>query len=76
MLLSHLKVGRKAQLVGFSDSAIRHQSRYLSLGLMPGAEIKIIRTAPLGCPLEIKVGSTLISMRKAEAAEVLVEALS
>ncbi len=73
MLLQDLTVGCSARLVGFTEHGQQHQVRYLSLGLIPGSAIKVLRAAPLGCPIEIKVGSTLLSIRKAEAAELIME---
>ena len=73
MLLNELTYGVKARLVGFTESGMAHQVRYLSLGLLPGTNLELLRAAPLGCPLQIKVGSTLLSIRKAEAAELVVE---
>ncbi len=76
MLLNELGVGESARVAGFSEEGMRHHTRYLSLGLIPGNKISVLRVAPLGCPLQIKVGSTLLSIRKAEAEEVLIEGLS
>ena len=73
MLLKDMKVGEWALVSGFSEAGMRHHTRYLSLGLIPGNKISVLRVAPLGCPLQIKVGSTMLSIRKAEAEEVLVE---
>ncbi|WP_196158084.1 FeoA family protein [Reinekea sp. G2M2-21] len=73
MLLNELSVGQPATVSGFSDAGMRHHTRYLSLGLIPGNKIRVLRVAPLGCPLQIKVGSTMLSIRKTEALEVLVE---
>ena len=75
MQLNDLKIGDAARVSGFSEAGMRHHTRYLSLGLIPGSKVAVLRVAPLGCPLQIKVGSTLLSIRKAEAEEVLVEAL-
>ncbi|MEX2404343.1 MAG: FeoA family protein [Balneolales bacterium] len=41
--------------------------RLLEMGLTPGAEIEIIRTAPLGFPIEIKIRGYFLSLRKSEA---------
>lgn len=75
MHLSELTLGQHAMVVGFSDEGMVHQTRYLSMGLIPGSPVMVPRVAPLGCPLQIKVGSTLLSIRKIEADEVMVEAL-
>ena len=52
------------------------QSRLYSLGLHPGAEVSVLHVAPLGDPLQVKVGNTLLSIRRQEAAMVEVEITS
>ena len=46
--------------------------RLLSLGIYPGVQIEILRTAPMGDPLQVRSGSTLISIRKREARQIMV----
>ena len=41
--------------------------RLLSLGIYPGVKLTLLRSAPLGDPLQIKVGQTLVSLRKCDA---------
>lgn len=50
--------------------------RLREMGLLPGTPITLIRTAPLGDPIEIKVRGYHLTLRKSEAASVLVEANS
>ncbi len=47
--------------------------RLLELGLLPGTSIEIIRSAPLGFPLEIKVKGYMLTLRKSEAQCIEVE---
>ncbi len=49
------------------------RKRLLALGVRPGAVVRVVRRAPLGDPLEIAVGDTLIAIRHAEAAEVILK---
>lgn len=42
--------------------------RLMELGLVPGTEIEMVRTAPLGDPLEVAVRGLHLSLRRAEAA--------
>jgi ferrous iron transport protein A len=42
------------------------------MGLLPGTAITLVRTAPLGDPLEIKVRGYHLTLRKSEAEHVLV----
>lgn len=48
--------------------------RLMELGLIPGTELQVLRVAPLGDPLQLLVRGCRLSIRRAEAAHVLVEA--
>jgi Fe2+ transport system protein FeoA len=54
-----------------SQGAIRQ--RLLDLGIIPEMEIEFIRHAPMGDPIEVKVGLTHIVIRRTEADTVTVE---
>ncbi len=43
------------------------------MGLVPGTRLRVVRQAPLGDPLELDVRGGRLSIRRAEAAAVLVE---
>lgn len=47
--------------------------RLLEMGLTPGTPIEIVRSAPLGFPLEVKVKGYLLTLRKSEAECIEVE---
>jgi len=47
--------------------------RLMELGLVPGTPVEMVRTAPLGDPIEIKVRGYHLTLRKSEAEHVLVE---
>ncbi len=70
-----LKRGDRARISGFDGLADSYRSRLLSLGLTPGTEILVAHTAPLGDPVEIIVRGFRLSLRRAEAAGVVVEKL-
>ena len=60
------------------DAALNNgelQSRLYALGLYPGVKVEVLRFAPVGDPMQIRVGSTLLSIRKAEAELISVETL-
>jgi ferrous iron transport protein A len=48
-------------------------SRLLEMGITPGINLKVIRTAPLGFPIEVKVRGYLLSLREAEAQCIEIE---
>lgn len=60
---------RVARLKGCG--AIRQ--RLLDLGLVNGAEVTVIRAAPLNDPIAIRVGNAVLTVRRAEAATIEVE---
>ena len=70
-LLSQLKIGESAIITGFKDSRI--YLKLLEMGFIPGEKISIDKIAPLGCPLSIQVAGYNISIRKNEAASVMVQ---
>ena len=47
--------------------------RLREMGLVPGTTVTLVRAAPMGDPLEIKVRGYNLTLRKSEAAAVLVE---
>lgn len=49
--------------------------RLADMGLVRGARVEVKRIAPLGDPLEVEVRGYRLSLRKTEAAGVLVEPL-
>jgi Fe2+ transport system protein FeoA len=48
--------------------------RLMELGLVPGTTVELVGVAPLGDPLELLVRGCSLSIRKAEAASVTVNA--
>ena len=71
--LGQLSVGDKAVVKGFVKGQKAYRSKLLAMGLTKGIQLELTRVAPLGDPLEINVRGFSLSLRKAEAAAVLVE---
>jgi ferrous iron transport protein A len=46
--------------------------RLMEMGLLPGTRIHVVRVAPLGDPLELRVRGYSLSLRRAEAAQITV----
>ncbi|MGC8861243.1 MAG: FeoA family protein [Armatimonadota bacterium] len=46
--------------------------RLLDMGLTRGTPVEVVRQAPLGDPVEIKVRGYLLSLRKSEAEHIIV----
>lgn len=67
-------VGRKLKIIGFQLPADIYQ-RLLEMGLTKGTECTVVRYAPMGDPIELKVRGYSLSLRLAEAAGVQVSCL-
>jgi ferrous iron transport protein A len=48
--------------------------RLMELGLVPGTPVELVRRAPLGDPLELRVRGTHFSIRRTEAESIHVDA--
>lgn len=70
--LKDLKPGEKAKVVKVSGEGFIRR-RILDMGIIPGAELKMERYAPLGNPIEIKLKGYHLSLRIEEAANIIVE---
>lgn len=49
-----------------------HRGRLLELGLVVGTAVELVRFAPLGDPIEVKVRGYNLTLRKQEAEHILV----
>ena len=72
--LAELKVGERAKIADFTLEAEIRQ-RLMEMGLTKGAECQVVRFAPLGDPVEVKVRGYHLSLRKSEANGILVQVL-
>ena len=70
--LSQLPIGASAVVREFPKQGSAFL-RLREMGLLPGTSVRLIRTAPLGDPIEIKVRGYHLTLRKTEADNVLVE---
>ncbi len=70
--LSQLPVGATATLRDFPKAGTAFL-RLREMGLLAGTTLTLVRTAPLGDPIEIKVRGYHLTLRKSEADHILVE---
>ncbi|HDN26361.1 MAG TPA: ferrous iron transport protein A [Thioploca sp.] len=73
MTLRDMAVGDKGIVSGFQTGNKGYRKKLLAMGLTPGTAFSITRYAPMGDPVEISVRGFALSMRKDEAAALLVE---
>jgi Fe2+ transport system protein FeoA len=70
--LSQLAVGASAVVREFPKTGAAF-IRLREMGLLTGTRVTLVRTAPLGDPIEIKLRGYHLTLRKSEAEHVLVE---
>lgn len=70
--LSQLPIGSSATVREFPKTGAS-SLRLREMGVLVGTKITLLRTAPLGDPLEIKIRGYHLTLRKSEAEHVLVE---
>jgi ferrous iron transport protein B len=68
-----LKVGEQGRVTGFESGDTAHRQKLLSMGLTPGVEFTVLRVAPLGDPVEVRVRGADLSLRSDEASVLLIE---
>ena len=70
--LTSIAPGSKGR-VGELKMSAESRSRLMEMGLLVGTTVELVRFAPLGDPVEIKVRGYHLTLRKHEAEQVLVE---
>lgn len=70
--LSELKVGESAviQNVGGQGELRQH---FLDMGIIPGAEVTLVKFAPMGDPMELQVHGYELTLRLAEADKIQIQ---
>jgi Fe2+ transport system protein FeoA len=67
-----LAPGEKAGIVKISGKT-RLKRRLLDMGVVAGSVIEMVRRAPLGDPIDIKIKGYHLSLRKSEARHIAVK---
>jgi Fe2+ transport system protein FeoA len=70
--LASLPLGRSA-VISHVHGARAVVRRLLEVGLVPGTKVTMMRVAPLGDPIELKVRNFALSIRRAEAQGIDIE---
>lgn len=70
--LDRLHPGQRARIVSLAGEPMVIQ-RLMEMGMLEGDEIEMLAIAPLGDPLEVRLGDYRLSLRRSEAAHVEVQ---
>lgn len=72
--LKQLEIGKSAIVTKVGgDGALRQH--FLDMGLIPGTEIKVMKYAPMGDPMEVRLHGYELTLRLAEADQIEIEQL-
>lgn len=70
--LDQLRPGQRGRITSLAgDDALAQ--RLMEMGLLEGEEVEVIRFAPLGDPIEIRVNGYMLSLRRSEASRLQIE---
>lgn len=72
MTLDELEQGKRAIIKELELSGMTLQ-RLISLGFTPGAELSVVRKAPLLDPFDISICGSLVAVRKDEAKKIIIK---
>lgn len=73
--LAQLVVGQRGRILSLSGDPIVVQ-RLMEMGVLEGDEVELLAIAPLGDPIEVRLGDSRLSFRRREATQIQVELLS
>ena len=66
MTLTDLPVGKDARVIAVNGTSMITR-RMLEMGVIPGVTVQVVKMAPFGDPIEIRVRGYSLAMRKTEA---------
>lgn len=69
--LMTLQIGEKATIAGLQSGDC--QNALLALGFLKGKIVEVTLRAPFQGPIAVRIGQTLISLRRDEAFQVLID---
>lgn len=72
LTLDKLSVGQKATILQLMPASREFRHRLLAMGITPGCPVTLVRSAPMGDPLEISAWGFHLSLRRKEASAIIV----
>ncbi|WP_425802192.1 FeoA family protein [Desulfitobacterium sp. Sab5] len=73
--LTQLLPGEKARVKTVLDQGVLRR-RMMDMGLVPGTEVEVIRSAPWGGPMQIRIKGYFLAMRRTECEKIIVERIN
>lgn len=72
MTLKELEIGKSAVIKNVGGEGALRQ-HFLDMGMIPGAEVTVVKLAPMGDPMELQIHGYELTLRLAEAAQIEIE---
>ena len=72
MTLKELEIGKSAVIKNVGGEGALRQ-HFLDMGMIPGAEVTVVKPAPMGDPMELQIHGYELTLRLAEAAQIEIE---
>ena len=69
--LNDLTPGQSGTVLSVGNQSGAVKRRLVDMGLTPGTQVKVTKIAPLGDPLEVSLRGYELSLRKADAAQII-----
>lgn len=73
LTMNTIPIGHTVRVVAFCPGSEGFRYKLLALGLTPGVCLTVLRVAPLGDPIQVRVRGCLLSLRKKECEKIEVE---
>ena len=70
MRLDELEIGKDAVVAQVSSDDVALHQHILDMGLTPGTEVTMVKYAPMGDPLELRLRGYELTLRRADAARI------
>ena len=71
MTLEHLRPGQSARIEAVGGEGALRQ-HFLDMGVIPGATVQVMKLAPLGDPMELRIHGYELTLRLADAAKITI----
>ena len=75
MTLKDLEIGKSAVIKAVGGEGVLRQ-HFLDMGVIPGAEVTVIKFAPMGDPMELQIHGYELTLRLADADQITIEQIS
>ncbi|GAM70518.1 ferrous iron transport protein A [Vibrio sp. JCM 19236] len=73
MKLADLDLGKDATIVSMQQLDSQTRKKLMVMGLLPNTPITVVRVAPFGDPLQVRVRDVSVAVRKSTANQIEVE---